>query len=548
MKMLQNLKIGQKLGAGYAVILILMVICSTVVYSSISKLIDSSHWVNHTYEVIRKAESAGAAMVDMETGQRGFMVTGQDEYLEPYHGGVSRFDTLVKEGKHLTSDNPEQGKRWGKIQDLKERWLTEAANPEIDARRNMGTNGLAMTDIGQMMQSGPGKKIMDTLRSILQEIIDAEESLIIVRNLEQDTTAEFAINVTLAGTLTAIIAGLFVAFIVIRGILGPIKETNTFLEAVAKGEGDLTIRVEVHTNDEIGELGRNVNTFIEKLHSIIGQITDATSQLAAASEELAAIMKQTTASILTQQKETTMVASAMTQMSATVQEVAQNADGAASAAEQADNEAMTGRKVVNETAETITELAQDIEKSSHVIEKLRGDSENIGAVLDVIKSIAEQTNLLALNAAIEAARAGEQGRGFAVVADEVRSLAQRTQESTTEIESLIDDLQGGAENAVTVMGNSRDLANTTVEKALLADKSLGSITGAVGSINQMNTQIATASEEQTAVSEEIQRNVINIQRIADETSLGAEQTTNASVELATLSAQLSALVGQFKLH
>ncbi len=487
-------------------------------------------------------------MVDMETGQRGFMVTGQDEYLEPYHGGIERFDKLIDEGKKLTSDNPSQGKRWDTVRRLKTEWLEQAAQPEIEARQNMEDNNQNMTDISLMMQEGPGKKIMDTLRGKLTEIIDAEEGLIVTRGKEQDSTSSFAISVTIMGTIFAIAIGVFVAFFVIRGILGPLKETNLFLQDVARGEGDLTVRIQVHNNDEIGQLGRNVNTFIEKLHTIIGQIADATSQLAAASEQLSTIMEQTKESIITQQKETTLVATAMTEMGATVQEVAQNAEGAASAAEQADTEAITGREVVNQTAEIITELAQDIEQSSHVIEKLRGDSENIGAMLDVIKSIAEQTNLLALNAAIEAARAGEQGRGFAVVADEVRSLAQRTQESTTEIESLIADLQGGAENAVDVMGQSRDLAGTTVEKALLADKSLGTITTAVASINQMNTQIATASEEQTSVSAEIQRNVINIQTIANETSQGAEQTASASAELANLSAQLSALVGQFKLH
>ncbi len=545
---MSNLKISQKLGAGYAFILLLMIVISSVVYSSIGKLIESSHWVNHTYEVIRRAESAGAAMVDMETGQRGFMVTGQDEYLEPYHGGIERFDKLIDEGKKLTSDNPSQGKRWDAVRRLKTEWLEQAAQPEIEARQNMEDNNQNMTDISLMMQEGPGKKIMDTLRGKLTEIIDAEEGLIVTRGKEQDSTSSFAISVTIMGTIFAIAIGVFVAFFVIRGTLGPLKETNLFLQDVARGEGDLTVRIQVHNNDEIGQLGRNVNTFIEKLHTIIGQIADATSQLAAASEQLSTIMEQTKESIITQQKETTLVATAMTEMGATVQEVAQNAEGAASAAEQADTEAITGREVVNQTAEIITELAQDIEQSSHVIEKLRGDSENIGAMLDVIKSIAEQTNLLALNAAIEAARAGEQGRGFAVVADEVRSLAQRTQESTTEIESLIADLQGGAENAVDVMGQSRDLAGTTVEKALLADKSLGTITTAVASINQMNTQIATASEEQTSVSAEIQRNVINIQTIANETSQGAEQTASASAELANLSAQLSALVGQFKLH
>ena len=261
---------------------------------------------------------------------------------------------------------------------------------------------------------------------------------------------------------------------------------------------------------------------------------------------MAAITEETSSGVESQKDETVQVASAITQMTATVQEVANNAESATSAAADADSEAKAGNQIVSSTVQAISELATEVESSASVIEKLKGDSENIGAVLDVIKGIAEQTNLLALNAAIEAARAGEQGRGFAVVADEVRTLAQRTQESTAEIENLINALQGGAEEAVTVMTRSRDRASHTVEQAKHAGESLSSITRAVGTILQLNTQIATAAEEQSSVSEEINRNVINIQDISEQTASGAEQTASASAELARLGEQLQNLVGQFK--
>lgn len=261
---------------------------------------------------------------------------------------------------------------------------------------------------------------------------------------------------------------------------------------------------------------------------------------------MAAITEQTSSGVENQKDVTTQVASAITEMTATSQEVAKSAEQASAAASDADQEARTGSEVVSNTVVAIESLAKEVEESAAVINRLKGDSENIGTVLDVIKDIADQTNLLALNAAIEAARAGEMGRGFAVVADEVRTLAQRTQESTLEIEGLVSALQGGAENAVNAMEQSRGRANDTVTKAQEAGGSLNSITAAVGTILEMNTQIAAASEEQTAVAEEINQNVVNIQDIAEQTASGAHQTATSSAEVARLSEQLQGLVGQFR--
>jgi len=260
------------------------------------------------------------------------------------------------------------------------------------------------------------------------------------------------------------------------------------------------------------------------------------------------ISQDSATNIDNQRRETEQVATAMNEMAATVQEVARNASEAAGAASHADNEAGAGRAVVRETTASIENLAHEVESAAQVVQQLANDSESIGAVLDVIKGIAEQTNLLALNAAIEAARAGEQGRGFAVVADEVRTLASRTQDSTKEIEGMIEQLQNGARNAVEVMENGREKARTGVDQTKQAVQALDAITKAVATINQMNTQIASAAEQQRATTEEMNRNIININQIAEQTATSAIQTTTASDELARLSAQLQSLVNQFKLQ
>ncbi|MFN2348738.1 MAG: methyl-accepting chemotaxis protein [Thioalkalivibrio sp.] len=309
--------------------------------------------------------------------------------------------------------------------------------------------------------------------------------------------------------------------------------------------GDLTTRVTVDTRDEMGQVGRQFNDMAEQFEALIQQIVSATTRLASSSEEVTTISRDSARNVDRQRQETDQVATAMNEMTATVQEVASNAAGAAGAANNTDNEARSGLQVVNTTSTAISSLAGEVDNAAEVIRRVSADSEAIGAVLDVIKGIAEQTNLLALNAAIEAARAGEQGRGFAVVADEVRTLASRTQESTREIEGMIERLQSGARKAVQVMASSREQAQSGVEQAKEAAHALEAITRAVTTIKEMNTQIASAAEQQSATTEQMNRSIISIRDIAEQTASGSEQTTTASGELARLASELQARAGNF---
>jgi methyl-accepting chemotaxis protein len=325
-----------------------------------------------------------------------------------------------------------------------------------------------------------------------------------------------------------------------------VQDVKTMSAGITEGRGDLTQRLDSTAKDEFGELASSFNAYVESLQRIIQEATRASMQMSTAAEELSVVTNESQRGGQQQQSEIDQVATAMNEMSATVQEVARNAAVAAEAARKANGEASNGQKVVSETVNAINEVAAEVESATAVIHKLNADSNQIGTVLDVIRGIAEQTNLLALNAAIEAARAGEQGRGFAVVADEVRTLATRTQDSTREIQKMIEGLQVGTRNAVQVMEQGRSKAQTSVQQAAGAGESLSSITGVVGTISDMNAQIASAAEQQGAVAEEINRNIVNISQITGQTAAGAGQIASASKELVQLAVRMQGLVGSFK--
>ncbi|MBI5462077.1 MAG: methyl-accepting chemotaxis protein [Gammaproteobacteria bacterium] len=313
-------------------------------------------------------------------------------------------------------------------------------------------------------------------------------------------------------------------------------------------ENDLTGRVpQTGSKDEIGQLATAIDALQGKLTRRIQEIANVSHQVNAAVETMNAVVEHTSMGVRKQHSETEQVATAMNEMTATVHEVARNTAAAANAASQADQEVGNGSQVVKQTITSIGKLADEVRKGADAIGRLETDSNNIGAVLDVIKGIAEQTNLLALNAAIEAARAGEQGRGFAVVADEVRTLAQRTQASTREIQQMIEKLQQGAREAVQVMNDGRSQAEASVTQAGQAGRSLDSIHAAVSTIRDMSTQIASAVEEQGAVAEEINRNIVNISQVVEQTAEGAAQTSSAGEELSHLAEQLQTVVARFKL-
>jgi methyl-accepting chemotaxis protein len=381
---------------------------------------------------------------------------------------------------------------------------------------------------------------LDALESLQSRAISETNTTLVDETNQTNLTVSLLMGIGL-------VIGLFMAWLISRAICKPLGEVVEALDDIAHGEGDLTRRLESRTGDEIGHLALAFNTFIDKIQALVQHTASATGQVISAVTETTESTRNISRMVLAQEQETQQVATAIHEMSATISEVASNAASASEATRSATQEAAAGHKTVEETARSIQSLHREITNAANVIGQVEKNSEGIGSVLDVIKGIAEQTNLLALNAAIEAARAGEQGRGFAVVADEVRNLATRTQESAGEIEEMIRNLQHNTHQAVKAMENGCATAEENVQQANSARASLEAINAAIETINAMNRQIAVASEQQSSVSEEINRSIIAISQESKNAASLSQQSMNTTAHLGQLATELQQVVRQFKI-
>lgn len=467
-------------------------------------------------EVEAKASTVPSVIAQLRRFEQGFLISWDPAAAEQFREVIKALPTLIQS-------------------QFLPREITDELLELVADYRTVFDDLVSLGSIGQDFE--------DTMLSSAKAAAETSERLqsIQLKKMAQEKTR--ASYVVIGVTSLAVLVGLLLAFLITRSIITPLKEAVGIAAKVTSG--DLRVNVASGRSDEVGQLMAALGSMVTNLRELVRRINEGASGIASSAEELSAVTEQTSTAVELQRKEVEQVATAMNQMVATVNDVARNAAHAFESASTTAEQAGEGETAVREALALVDELAGGVEKSRTTLQTLYSDSSNIGTVLDVIKAVAEQTNLLALNAAIEAARAGEHGRGFAVVADEVRSLAQRTQSSTEEIGQLIVALQKSAEQSVVVMDESTELSSTTLSRARAAGESIERIAMAAEEIRQYNSQIATASEEQSSAVGGINKSVNSIRDGSDQSATAANQTASASAELARMGAELQSLVARF---
>ncbi|WP_421262065.1 methyl-accepting chemotaxis protein [Aeromonas jandaei] len=545
--MFKNMSIGQKLSAGFAVLAVLVLGLAWFSISQLAKLYDDTETITtNLLPSTRYSSQMHVAILDARRSELAQVIGGLNKDAQEVSERTLTFNKAKQEFEAAAD-------KYGALP-----FATDEEKQLYDQLRSAGAKYFSVhEELMSAFAAGDLDKVRslrkNETRAALEEAGAKSYRLREINNeIAEQMTKGVADLYDSARTMSIVVSLITLGFVVVIAWLltGQIRNpVMALLEQTRRvSAGDLTSRIDMQqfNNDELGTLAKGFGEMQTNLRTLVSEVSGSVVQLSSAAEEISSVASQSANNMNAQQHELNQLATAMNEMQATVQEVSRNTSDAASAATSASETAELGAKTVNDSIQRIERVASAIESTAVVIRQLGDDSRNIGMVLEVIRGIAEQTNLLALNAAIEAARAGEQGRGFAVVADEVRTLAKRTQDSTSQINNIIAELQQRAEQAGSTMQQSQDLMNTTVATAREAGESISQISGSVSSISHMNIQIATATEEQGAVSEELNRNVVNISHASEEVASGATQMAQACNELNHLATQLQEMVRRFR--
>ncbi|MFM2589830.1 methyl-accepting chemotaxis protein [Vibrio sp. TBV020] len=540
---LSNVPLKYKIALGAGIPLLLLIFLSIVSIASSRSQVETSAMVDHTHKVIQQAMKIEAAAVDMETGMRGYLLAGKTEFLQPYENGQREFTRLVTSLKVTVDDNPTQVTRLGEIETTINEWLSNVTEPAIELRGKVGDT-TTMDDISELVAEARGKTYFDKFRSQIADFIAMEDELMIKRQAAAEGAAASMENTLIFGTVLAIALGSVISWSVIKAITEPVREVARGLELLA--DGDLTATISVKSKDEIGMMANSYNQAVKKTNDVIMRVHNTTDEVVDGALSITKANDEMKKELEYQSDKVAQISASIEEMSVSIQEVASKSSDATSSAQSAGVTANSGGQIVSDTIEGMKSINDAVSASSNSVAELGKRGAEIGEIISVINGIAEQTNLLALNAAIEAARAGEAGRGFAVVADEVRALADRTTTATREIGGSIETIQGETQRAVERMESGSNYVQEGLKLARQAGDSLENIVSGSHEVASMIDSIAAATEQQSLASSEVARNVEGVSQASQNANVQANTAARSARSLAEKAEQLRKIVNQFK--
>ena len=543
--MFDNFSISKKLYTGFGLVLIIIAVLVLSALRGFDQVSSSVKRNIHSYDVLNHSNTILNSLVDIETAMRGFALTGQDSFLEPMLKGEEAFANSLALVKKATQDNPEQQARLDRLQVVYQQWLQQDMQSAITLRREINADRVQLTTLISQISSGQAKAKMDAMRAVISEFQDSEKALQEERSTLMDDSKSTAFTILVVGGLAAAILAVLIATLLTKTITGRLSQAVTLARNIA--DGRLDNKIEVAGNDEVSTLQQAFQAMQDRLRAMIREIGISAEQLVGAADNISTASLQLSTSVQEQSHSASSMAATVEELTVSINHVSDNAVEAHAQSSESGRQSSEGGSVIQETLERMNLIAQTVEASASQISDLDNHAEQISSIVSVIKSIADQTNLLALNAAIEAARAGEQGRGFAVVADEVRLLAQRTGNSTQEITEMVKRIQLGTRDAVQQMEVGVTQVKDGVDMAQRAGDAIVGIRQSSGDVVRMVDQISLALREQTAASQDVARNVERIAQMSQQNSQAVEQTTETAGTLQQLAQGLHRQVSVFRL-
>tara|TARA_B100000700_G_scaffold321938_1_gene422345 strand:+ start:3736 stop:5358 length:1623 start_codon:yes stop_codon:yes gene_type:complete len=537
------MKLTHKLYTAFAAILLVLVVLIATTLFSIRSLVNTTSQAEQTFTVITVAEDIVKQLLTIQSGQRGYVISGNDEDKLPYDQGKTELVESLEQLKQLSQGSPTQLDRLEEFNTLYQRWLEEAMEPVVSIRMQYGPGAMGLDQAAYLVKQGRGREDMQAMWQLMDDFISFERTQLTQRHAEADQASVLAEWTTLLGGFIVAIVAIGSAWMFKKQLQNRLADAQRAIDAIA--DGQLNYRIQANGKDEIAQVLATLVAMQDKLRAMLGNIRNAVNELNESSGVVASTAEQLSASSVEQTQASDSVATAIQELSASIEQVSKNSEQARKIAHRSSDEASTSGKVIEQMTQAMDRINQAVTQASHRLTELDSQSEKINDIVSVIKGIADQTNLLALNAAIEAARAGEQGRGFSVVADEVRSLAQRTASSTDEIEHMVGEIQRSTRTSVQQMKRGVAEVEEGVELADMTGQAMVRIRESFNEVMQVVQEISDALKEQNRASDEVAETVERFAGMAQQNQQATSDSSATAHSLQALASQLNQTVKQF---